>query len=73
MQPEHGESGPAPLDGNPQLTPDEVHRLRRLLLEADRTTWAAKKLRVLIPLGVSLVVGLFQIWSWVEKHLTIKP
>ena len=59
-------------DGEP-FAPEERRRLRRLLLEAERASWARKKLMVLVPVVTSLVVGLWQLWSWIEKHLKVVP
>ncbi len=73
MPHQQDESGPAPLDGHAPFTTQEVARLRRLLVDDDRATWARKQLRIIVPLVVSVVVGAYQLWAWVERHLQIKP
>lgn len=63
------ESRPSPLDGDTPLTAEERRRLRGLLLDDDRATWARKKLMVLVPVVVSAIVGLWQAWEFLSKHV----
>lgn len=67
------ESRPSPLDGDSPFTAEERRRLRGLLVDDDRATWARKKIAVLVPIVVSLVGGLWVAGEWVVKHITLKP
>lgn len=67
------DSDTMPLEGDTPLTPTERKALRRLLREDERATWAWKKLRVLVPAGVTAVVALWQGWEWVSRHIRWAP
>lgn len=62
-----------PLDGESELTPAERRALRRIIRDDERATWARRKLRVLVPAGVGVVVALWQGAEWVVRHITFKP
>lgn len=65
--------GPIDIDSHDPLTRTEIEHLRRVMREDDRTTWAMRKLRVITPVIVALVVGAWQLWDWAVKHLRITP
>lgn len=62
-----------PLDGESELTPAERRALRRMIRDDERATWARRRLRVLVPVGVSIVVALWQAIEWVVKHVRVTP
>lgn len=62
-----------PLDGEAELTPDERKALRRLIRDDERASWAWKRLKVLMPAMVALVVGIWQAFDWVVKHVKVSP
>lgn len=62
-----------PLEGEPELTPAERLAVRRLLVADARASWARKQLRVLLPIAVACVVGLWQLFEWVRAHISFKP
>jgi hypothetical protein len=53
------------------LTPEELTRLRELIVESDRATWAWKKVRILVPAAVAVVYTLWQVWEWVRDHVKV--
>lgn len=67
------DSSPAKFDDYNPFTPDEVRRLRKLLTDDDRATWARKQLRIIVPLLVTILVGAYNLWAWIERHLKITP
>lgn len=67
------DSSPAKFDDHNPFTPDEVRRLRKLLTDDDRATWARKQLRIIVPLLVTILVGAYNLWAWIERHLKITP
>ncbi len=54
------------------LTPEELTQLRNLILESERASWAWKKVRIIVPAAVSVVVVLWQLWEWGKDHLRIQ-
>jgi hypothetical protein len=67
------ETEPMDIDGDVPLTVEERRHIRRLLRDDDRTTWAMKKLRVLMPIVVGAVVAAWQIWDWAARHIKVTP
>lgn len=67
------DSDAMPLNDNAPLTPDENRRLRHLLQEAERATWARKKLAVLTPMVVAVVVAMWQLVDWFSRHFKPIP
>jgi hypothetical protein len=53
------------------LTPDEVTKLRVLILERERATWAWRKVRILVPAAVAVVYTLWQVWEWIRDHVRV--
>jgi hypothetical protein len=53
------------------LTPEELTRLRELIVESDRASWAWKKVRILVPAAVAVVYTLWQVWEWVRDHVKV--
>ena len=51
------------------LTPDEVEKVRDLINEAERATWAWKKVRIVIPALVAVVVAIWHGIDWLMKHV----
>jgi hypothetical protein len=62
-----------PLDGESDLTPAERRAIRAIIRETERMTWARKKLRVLAPAFVAVVVVIWQLVEWVQKHIRYTP
>lgn len=62
-----------PLDGDPELTTEERLALRKLLRDEERASWAWRQLRVLAPVAVAVVVGMWQFWDWLAKHVKVTP
>ncbi len=62
-------SGPMPLDSEHPFSKEEIQRLRKLLRDDDRATWARKQMRVVLPWFVSIVVGAAALIDWVSKHI----
>jgi uncharacterized membrane protein len=58
-----------PLDGHDELSAAERKALREMLREAERMSWARKKMRVIVPIGVAAVVAIWQVVEWVSKHI----
>ena len=59
--------------GDGAFTPDERQALRRVLRDEERSSWAWKRLRVLTPMVVGVMVALWQAWDWVAKHVRLAP
>lgn len=66
------ESDAMPL-GDSDLTASERKALRGLLRDQERASWAWKRLRVLVPAVVAVVVALWHAWDWAVKHLKVTP
>lgn len=60
---------PIDLDDTP-LSPREVERLRRVLRDHDRASWAMRRL---FPALIALAVGLWQLWDWLARHVKVSP
>ena len=60
------------LDGSTPLTEREVRKLRGIILEHEREAWARRRLRVLAPWVVGLIVGAWGFYEWIAKHITFK-
>lgn len=61
------------LDGEAELSATERRTLRRLILDDERATWARRRLRVLIPAVVAMVIAIYQFADWVLKHVKVTP
>jgi hypothetical protein len=61
-----------PLDGAPDLSEAERLALRRLLRDDERAAWARRKLKVIVPVLVSIVVGMWQLFETIKAHVTFK-
>lgn len=60
-----------PTDDLPDETPlsaRELKRLREMLIDDDRATWARKRIAVFIPWFVAVVGGLYGLYETVGKH-----
>ncbi len=66
------DSDSLPLDGDIDLTPAERLMVRRMIREEERASWARRKLRVLVPAGVAVVVALWQVIEWGRAHIAWK-
>lgn len=64
-------TGAMPLDDGP-LTREERLALRAELREADRRRWIVRRLRVAVPIGAGLVVGVWQFGDWFLRVFTIR-
>jgi hypothetical protein len=53
------------------LTPEEVEKVRGLIEEGERAAWAFKKLKVLVPIVVAVVVAVWQAGEWVVRHVRV--
>lgn len=62
-----------PLDGEAELTPDERKALRSLIRDRERESWAWRRLRVIMPAVVAVVVGIWQAIDWIVKHVKVTP
>jgi hypothetical protein len=62
------DSGALPLDGAPDLNEDERLALRRLLRDQERNTWALRQARWIVPVIVSMVIGVYHFIDWLVKH-----
>lgn len=62
-----------PLDGDTELTSVERKMLREMLREQERMSWARKKLKVLVPALVAVVVAIWQIIEWLQRHIRWNP
>jgi hypothetical protein len=51
------------------LTPDEVTKVRELISQDERATWAWKKVRFLVPVIVAVIVAIWQAFSWLREHV----
>jgi hypothetical protein len=61
-----------PLVDSP-LTAAERKALRRLLRDEERASWAWKRLRIVTPIVVGVMVAMWQAWDWVAKHVRFSP
>ena len=66
------ESDTMPL-GDSELTAEERKALRRLIRDDERASWAWKRLRVVTPVAVAVVVALWQAWDWAVRHVKVNP
>lgn len=62
------DTNPMDIDADAPLSKEERAHIRRVLRDDDRATWARKQLRVLLPIAVTLAVGLWQFGEWVTRH-----
>ena len=58
-----------PLDGAADLTAAERLAIRKVLRDNERASWALRKLRLLVPLAVASVVGVYQAVDWLLRHV----
>ena len=63
------DSDPIPLDGSAELTEAERLALRKVLRDNERASWALRKLRILIPMAVAIVVAVYHGVDWLVKHV----
>lgn len=63
------DSDTMPLEGETPLTPTERKALRSIIREAERASWAWKKMRIFVPAGVTVVVAGWQAWEWLSRHV----
>ena len=61
-----------PID-DAELSPAERKALRRMLRDEERSSWAWKRLRVVTPVVVTVMVALWQAWDWFVKHVRVTP
>lgn len=62
---------PSELDAG-ELTEHERQRLRKILLDQDRTTWALRQLKIFVPMFTAFIVAGWQVWAWVADHIKFK-
>lgn len=67
------DTDPMDLDGDRPLNKAERDHLRRIMRDDDRTSWALKKMRVVVPMVVAIVVAAWQAWDWLAKHVRVTP
>lgn len=67
------ESEGMPLDGDAELTVEERKALRRLIRDDERASWAWKRIKVVTPAAVGVVVALWQAWDWARAHIRMVP
>ena len=70
-------SAPLDSDGIPfdesEFTASERARVRKLLEEQERLNWAKRKARILIPVFIALVGGMWSVIDWVLRHVKFNP
>jgi len=66
------DSDDMPFDDS-EFSPEERARLRKVLVDEERSSWAWRQLRVLTPVAVAVVVGFWQAIDWMIKHLKFQP
>jgi len=54
------------------LTPEELAQIRQLIEESERASWAWKKLKILVPVVVAIVVAIWQAGEWIVKHVRVQ-
>jgi hypothetical protein len=63
MDTEPGQLGP-----QEPFTDEERRRLRKLLVDDDRATWARKQIRIFTPWLIALAGGVYAFADWIQKH-----
>lgn len=67
------------MNGNPPpkkshnddgLTEDEIAAVRQIILDNERSTWALKQIKIIVPVLATIVIGLWQIGSWIFEHVS---
>lgn len=53
-------------------TEAELAKWREMAVADERASWARKKLAVIVPALVAVVVGLVQAWEWLRSHISMK-
>ena len=56
-----------------ELTPGERARLRKMLTESERASWAWRRARVVVPAFVAVIAAGWASIDWVLKHLRFAP
>jgi len=49
----------------------ERQRLRKILLDQDRTSWAFRQLKIFVPMLTAFVVAGYQVWDWIAVHVKL--
>lgn len=50
----------------------EIDHWREMALADERASWARKKIAVLVPVGVAVVVSVWQLIEWLREHISFK-
>lgn len=61
-----------PLNGDTDLTAAERLMLRKMMRDEERASWARRKLRIVVPAGVAMVVGLWHLVEWARANISWK-
>jgi hypothetical protein len=61
-------TAPTPLDDG-DFDRIERQRLRQILVDQDRTSWAIRQLKIFVPMLTAFVVAGYQVWDWVATHI----
>lgn len=66
------DSDGVPFDES-EFTASERARLRKMLEEQERLNWARRKARILIPIFIAVVGGMWSAVDWAAKHIKFSP
>lgn len=53
-------------------TEAELAKWREMAVADERASWARKKLAVIVPALVAVVVAIAQAWEWLRSHVSMK-
>lgn len=67
------ETDPIPIDGEPELTSTERKRLRKIIIDDDRMTWARRQSRWILVTLASVAAGGWAAYEWLRAHIVFKP
>lgn len=55
------------------LSPIELRRIRRMVDEYDKAAWLKKKIMIWTPWVISIVGGLYAVWTVIAAHWQTTP